>query len=434
MAEEIPPATTTNTPTTTEKPKKDQWHNFVPLKDLVKSNALLEEYYKNVGVIPESEWDLFLESMRTDLPTTFRVTKNSYVGPSVLQRLNDLISKLPVMHNDKGEVIPPPRPIPWYPEGLAFHMEIGKRDLKKSAEYSELYRFVVSQNDQGSITRQEAVSMIPPLLLDVQPDSRVLDICAAPGSKTTELLELLHSKDNLLTSENADGLTLSELKKAASSRCLPTGFVVANDVDVDRSFMLVHQTKRMSSPCFMVTCHAAESYPKRAPSGVDFAFDRILADVPCSGDGTLRKNLDAWKKWTPLVGHRQHKIQVKIAKRCVYLLKKGGRLVYSTCSINPIEDEAVVAEILRSSQGTMRLVDVSKELPELKRAAGISSWKVFTAHDTWYTDHSQVPDKQKKNVLKSSFPPTPEEAAEFHLERWYMNIIKKYYVFSYYVY
>ena len=403
---------TTPTPTVQE----DKWHNYTPYKDLVKSNALLEEYYKNVGVIPEGEWDAFIESMRTPLPTTFRVTKDSYVGPSVLQRLNDLIAALPEIRNEKGEVLAPPRPIPWYPEALAWHMEIGKRELKKSAEYSELYRFVVSQNDQGSITRQEAVSMIPPLLLDVRPESRVLDVCAAPGSKTTELLELLHSKIK------TPGL-------------LPSGFVVANDVDVDRSFMLVHQTKRMSSPCFMVTCHAAESYPKRAPSGVDFAFDRILADVPCSGDGTLRKNLDAWKKWTPMVGHRQHKIQVKIAKRCVYLLKAGGRLVYSTCSINPIEDEAVVAEVLRSSQGTVRLEDVTKELPELKRAPGISSWKVFTAHDTWYTQHSQVPEKQRKNILPSAFAPTPEEAAEFHLERWYIyththtNLCLYYYFF-----
>lgn len=421
MSEETPVTTTaaatteTTAPVKENVPKEDKWHNYTPYKDLVKSNALLEEYYKNVGVIPEAEWDAFLESMRTPLPTTFRVTKNSYVGPSVLKRLNDLISSLPEIKNENGEVIPPPRPIPWYPKGLAWHMEIGKRELKKSAEYSELYRFVVSQNDQGSITRQEAVSMIPPLLLDVRPESRVLDICAAPGSKTTELLELLHSNDSIdATSENEE--TKSLIKN--SNERLPTGFVVANDVDVDRSFMLVHQTKRMSSPCFMVTCHAAESYPKRAPSGIDFGFDRILADVPCSGDGTLRKNLDAWKKWTPMVGHRQHKIQVKIAKRCVYLLKVGGRLVYSTCSINPIEDEAVVAEILRSSQGTMRLVDVSKELPELKRAPGISYWKVFTAHDTWYTDHSQVPEKQRKGVLPSAFPPTPEEAAEFHLERW----------------
>ena len=82
------------------------------------------------------------------------------------------------------------------------------------------------------------------------------------------------------------------------------GLILANDADYRRSHMLIHQTKRLQSPCLMVTNHDASMMPslKLAPnkSGevVPFEFDRVLADVPCSGDATLRKNPMVWTKWT----------------------------------------------------------------------------------------------------------------------------------------
>lgn len=107
-------------------------------------------------------------------------------------------------------------------------------------------------------------------------------MCAAPGSKTAQLLEMLHAGDASAT---------------------PQGFVVANDNDVQRCHLLIHQTKRMSSPSIMVTNHDAQNFPllrQRGRGGaVDegLMFDRILCDVPCSGDGTLRKAPDIWRKW-----------------------------------------------------------------------------------------------------------------------------------------
>ena len=75
-------------------------------------------------------------------------------------------------------------------------------------------------------------------------------------------------------------------------------------------------------------------------------FDRILCDVPCSGDGTIRKAPDIWRRWTPGNGNGLHPLQLRIALHACQMLKVGGRLVYSTCTFNPIEDEAVVAEVL----------------------------------------------------------------------------------------
>ena len=76
-------------------------------------------------------------------------------------------------------------------------------------------------------------------------------------------------------------------------------------------------------------------------------FDRVLCDVPCSGDGTVRKQPAIWNTWATTSGISLHPLQLDIALRGVNLLEVGGLLCYSTCTLNPIEDEAVVAAILR---------------------------------------------------------------------------------------
>jgi multisite-specific tRNA:(cytosine-C5)-methyltransferase len=134
--------------------------------------------------------------------------------------------------------------------------------------------------------------------------------------------------------------------------CFLGGFVVANDADLDRCYTLVHQIKRLNSPAVAVTQHRAQHFPTRlANSNGLLSFDRILCDVPCSGDGTLRKAPDLWARWSPAMGNGLHGLQCSIAERAVHLLQVTGRFVYSTCSLNPIEDEAVVANILRITKG-----------------------------------------------------------------------------------
>lgn len=80
-------------------------------------------------------------------------------------------------------------------------------------------------------------------------------------------------------------------------------------------------------------------------------FDRVLCDVPCSGDGTLRKNHEIWSHWTPADGNGLHSLQLRILKRGINILKQGGRIVYSTCSMNPVENEAVIAAALQAHPG-----------------------------------------------------------------------------------
>jgi hypothetical protein len=150
--------------------------------------------------------------------------------------------------------------------------------------------------------------------------------------------------------------------------------------------MLVHQCKRINSPLLMITTHKGQQFPrienvmaslevgKRKQSGY---FDRVLCDVPCSGDGTLRKNPAIWTKWMTSAATTLHPLQLMIAQRGLPLLKPGGLMVYSTCSMSPYEDEAVVAELLRSNKGTLELVDARQFLPLFKARPGMSNWFVL---------------------------------------------------------
>lgn len=98
------------------------------------------------------------------------------------------------------------------------------------------------------------------------------------------------------------------------------------------------------------------------------------------------------------------------------MLKVGGRIVYSTCSLNPMENEAIVAEMLNRGNGSLELVDVSNELPELKRRPGLSDWKVFTKDAQLVDKMEDLPKDTKGRFYPSMWP--PQNARELHLERW----------------
>ncbi|CAJ1341330.1 unnamed protein product [Effrenium voratum] len=182
----------------------------------------------------------------------------------------------------------------------------------------------------------------------VEPHHTVLDLCAAPGSKTFQMLEAMHWPQ-------------------AEGSPPPSGMILANELQWRRANMLTHQVGRLGSPCMVVVNCDAQFFPEMSSvssSGAReiFRFDRVLCDVPCSGDGTLRKNPYIWKSWTPRDGLCLHIRQLNILYRGLELLKVGGRLVYSTCSLNPIEDEAVVAAALRRHGASVALVPPPESL------------------------------------------------------------------------
>lgn len=180
------------------------------------------------------------------MPTTFRVTGFKDEARALLeiiktQLFSEYVDGVAELHGISKEKVERPICFPWYPNGMAYQLHLTRKDIRRSESLHRLHNFLIVETSAGAISRQEAVSMIPPLVLNVQPTDKVLDMCAAPGSKTAQLIEALHA--------------------SPETHKIPPGFVVANDVDNNRCYMLVHQAKRLNSPCFVVTNHDSSFFP-----------------------------------------------------------------------------------------------------------------------------------------------------------------------------
>ena len=147
-------------------------------------------------------------------------------------------------------------------------------------------------------------------------------------------------------------------------------------------------------------------------------FDRILCDVPCSGDGTLRKNPDLWKKWNPGHACSLQSIQLRIATRGIQLLAPNGLMVYSTCSMNPIENESVVAQLLQTFEGQISLVDIGDQLPGLKTKPGLKEWCIIGKNEEIYHSFEEVPKNIQSLIRPNMFPPSNGVLERLNLERW----------------
>jgi len=313
------------------------------------------------------------------------------------------------------EDVKPPHCISWYPEESAWATSLPRKVFRKNPNLKRFQQFLTEYTANGTLARQEAVSMLPPMFLDMQPSDVVVDLCAAPGSKTGQLLDTIMAVDRY-----------KDLMKPETKR----GLVVANDNNISRCFMLAHQMKRYGCPDLVITHHDAQKFP-----GQENSFDRVLADVPCSGDGTIRKAPDIWKKWNPTGGSSLHGIQVAIASKAIYLLKPGGTMVYSTCSLNPAENEAVVAELLRRFGDSIEVQDAHDKFPKLVRRNGLQHWfvpnlsvapeKSEDDHGqkkfeySFFSSHEDVPEGMRKRVSKSLFPPDKEG------EKWIRDLLPR---------
>eukprot|EP00796_Vickermania_ingenoplastis_P002339 gene2339-1470_t len=333
-----------------KRARGDEWHADTRDPSTL-NNAAWEAYYKGM-VVPNEEWEAFAASMRSGLPMSVRInTAPAYV------KWSDGVSRY---LRGQLEHLMDVTCMPFFlPPGTAFQCDISRGNLKRNEAFRTIKKVIAALNEAGYLTRQETVSMLPPLLLDVKPGHRVLDMCAAPGSKTSQILEKLVQ---------------------TSSPTAPDGVVVANDVNVSRIDVLHHQTNRAAGahPHLIVTNYDATRFPL-LPSAD--RFDRVLCDVMCSGDGTLRKSVDLWPRWNTLLGADLHVSQCRVLRRGMSLCKAGGIVVYSTCSINPVEDEAVVSACLegvKADGGHFVLVDPEPLLPGLRYARGLTAWRLLT--------------------------------------------------------
>ncbi|KAF3768034.1 hypothetical protein M406DRAFT_90614 [Cryphonectria parasitica EP155] len=373
----------------------------------------------------------FWEALRRELPNSFRFCGSKGHALTVKRLLEQrYIPEITQLENYDGNPVTPPIPVPWYPDNLAWWMTTPKNVVRRYPPFAKFQKFLVSETSVGNISRQEVVSMIPPLLLDVKPGHVVLDLCAAPGSKAAQLLEMIHSGEEgrifkALEGHAADdgreepvfpGSDEVDMEVDPGDDGRATGMLIANDMDYKRSHLLIHQLKRLSSPNMIVTNHDATLFPSlKLPSGDSkkqnyLKFDRILADVPCSGDGTLRKNVNGWKDWLPGNALGLHQTQIRILVRALQMLKPGGRVVYSTCSMNPIENESVIAAAVeRCGLDNVEILDCSNELPGLQRKPGLKTWKVMDKQGRIWNNWGEVEAwtaESREKVIPGKLTPT----------------------------
>ncbi|RYC64598.1 hypothetical protein CHU98_g1629 [Xylaria longipes] len=402
------------------KPRTDSYRSY---PDIVKNNEKLEAFYNSLLPLDDAEKSEFWEALRRDLPNSFRFCGSKGHAIAVKRLLETRYApEINKIEHFNGDVVQAPQPVPWYPDQLAYSMTTPKQVVRKFPPFASFQKFLVSETSVGNISRQELVSMIPPLVMDLKPGMTVLDLCAAPGSKSTQLLEMIHSGEEarirkFMESFGETALPGNEQEDVdptedATDDGRATGLLIANDVEYKRCHMLVHQLKRLSSPNLIVTNHDATLFPplriSRDPEKPNvprhLKFDRILADVPCSGDGTLRKNADLWKNWQPGNALGLHATQSRILVRALQMLKVGGRVVFSTCSMNPVENESVVVSAIERCGGpdVVEIIDCKDRLPLLKRYPGMHQWQIMDKSGRIWNNWEEV----QQHVLNGGQAPS----------------------------
>ncbi len=213
--------------------------------------------------------------------------------------------------------------VPWCKEGFFIeHINKERRDIGNLMEHTLGYFYI-----------QEAASMIPPIVLDPQEEDIVLDMAASPGSKTTQIASYMNNK----------------------------GILVANDYTVDRMKPLSLNVQRCGITNCIITLMQGQWFK-------NLNFDKILLDAPCSGTGTIRKSLKTLRVWNPYMIGRLAGTQKQLIETAFNNLKQDGTLVYSTCSLEPEENEGVIDFLLKKFENA-RLEEI--HLKNLKRSPPI---------------------------------------------------------------
>ena len=170
---------------------------------------------------------------------------------------------------------------------------------------------------KGEIYLQSLSSMLPPIVLEPKENTDILDMCAAPGGKTTELASLTNNNANITACE-LNKIRIEKLKYNIEKQGATSVYIMQEDGRKINDF---------------------------------FSFDNILLDAPCSGSGTLNvENVNLEKTFTEKLLEKSQKAQLELLSKAVKILKQGQEMVYSTCSILSKENEEIVSKILKNNK------------------------------------------------------------------------------------
>ena len=238
----------------------------------------------------------FLERMKGQLGGEYAEFLQSLERPrAVALRFNPLKGELPQMDFVQA-------PVPWEPMGYYYDPE----------SRPGLHPY----HEAGVYYLQEASAMSAVALLDPQPGEKICDLCAAPGGKTTQI----------------------------AGKMLGEGFLLCNEINPKRAKILSRNIERMGVANALVT----NEHPARLAEKFPGYFDRVLIDAPCSGEGMFRKEEAAVTDWSQETVEMCARRQAEILHSGAALLKPGGRLVYSTCTFAPEENEQTIENFLQA--------------------------------------------------------------------------------------
>ena len=267
---------------------------------------LPEQFQINMKELLQDEYDDYFDSFSNDRVYGLRINTNKI-------SVNDFLKINPFNL----------RPIPWTDDG--FYFDDNDKPSKHPYYYAGLYYI------------QEPSAMTPVTWLEPEPDDIVLDLCAAPGGKSTQIATKLTGK----------------------------GYLVTNDPSASRCKALLKNIELAGIGNAVITC----ANPKELESVYPSFFDKILVDAPCSGEGMFRKDravLNAYKEHGPSYFAP---IQKSVLSSAVSMLKPGGTLVYSTCTFSVTEDEDNVKWLIENNP-EMKLEKMIKLLPHLIKGEG----------------------------------------------------------------
>ncbi len=244
---------------------------------------LPEKYCERMKRLLGDEYEAYLKSLEEPAACGLRVNRRKAAPEELLQAVPFSLER-----------------IPWTDNG--FYYEDAAAPARHPYYYAGLYYL------------QEPSAMTPASRLPVQPGDRVLDLCAAPGGKATELGGRLGGK----------------------------GFLLANDISASRAKALLKNLEMAGIPNCCVTAERPERLAEACPE----YFDKILVDAPCSGEGMFRRDAKMAARWEEAPPETYLEVQRHLAECAVRMLRPGGMMLYSTCTFSREENEEVILGLL----------------------------------------------------------------------------------------
>ena len=264
-------------------------------------NIFVEKLYENYTPLTV---DKILAGMSGERNTTLRV--------------NNIKSDIQKVMNELKENGIKFERVQWYKDAL-----IIKNAKEKQIQALKMY-------DEGKIYLQSLSSMVPPLVLNPKPNEKVLDLTAAPGSKTTQMAAMMDNK----------------------------GYILANELDSLRCERLKYNVEKQGATIIEVNNGRGEVIGKKYEN----CFGKVLLDAPCSGEGRfLANDAKTYRSWSERTVKELAKLQKKLLKSAYQALKTEGELVYSTCTLNREENEEILEWALSELEG-LKLENINLEI------------------------------------------------------------------------